>query len=136
MSNAFNSVEEQRHAVPIAKFVTSKSPNGALFSMNVFIKPEMFDDYVKVVTPVVHKLRAFPECNCCEISVNPTDKGHIRIIHCWTTDTAWFEKVRLSLWREFALQLSNMLVAECRDHAVVWGLYQITRSHEGHKQGT
>lgn len=100
MSKPFNSVEEQRNAVPIGTFVTSKSPHGSLFTMNVFIKPEMLDEYIKVVKPVVHKLRDLPECEICEISVHPQDKGHIRIIHCWPTDSAWFKEVCCLLSQE------------------------------------
>ena len=103
MAKPYNSVEEHRKAVPIASFVTSQSPDGAVLSMNIFIKPEKLDDYVRIVTPVVHKMREFPECELCEISVNPEDKGHIRIIHCWTKDSAWIKEVSSPLFGKLAL---------------------------------
>ena len=61
--------------------------------MNVFIRPDALDDYVKIVRPVVHKMRELPECQFCEISVHPQDKGHVRIINAWTRDSAWFRDV-------------------------------------------
>ena len=100
MAMPYNSVEEQRNAVPIARFVTSQSPNGASLCMNVFIKPDKLDEYVKIVTPVVHKMRAYPECEFCEISVNPEDKGHVRIIHSWTKNSAWFKEVSCAVRQE------------------------------------
>ncbi|ETN37727.1 uncharacterized protein HMPREF1541_07350 [Cyphellophora europaea CBS 101466] len=99
MAKPYNSVEEQRQAVPIARFVTSQSPNGALLVMNVFIKPDKLHDYVKIVTPVVHKIREMSECQFCEISTHPEDKGHVRIVHSWTKDSAWFkENVEPTVW--------------------------------------
>lgn len=50
-------------------------------------------EFVRLVTPVVHKMRAMPECLWCEISQNPTDPTHIRIQHGWTESTEWFTEV-------------------------------------------
>jgi hypothetical protein len=38
-------------------------------------------------------MRANAECLFCEVSVNPQDKGHIRVVHGWTKDSAWFRDV-------------------------------------------
>lgn len=93
MAQATGKVLEHRNLIPIENFVESKSANGTLMSMNIFIEPSKLDEFVKVVTPVVHKLRDYKENLFCEVSVHPTDKGHIRVLHGWTIDSAWFRDV-------------------------------------------
>jgi len=87
------SVEEQRLAVPINQFITSNSPDGILMAMDVYIDSSKLDEYIKIVTPVVHKMREYAECIFCEISKNPNDKGHIRILHGWTRTSDWIRDV-------------------------------------------
>ncbi|KAK5054444.1 hypothetical protein LTR84_001334 [Exophiala bonariae] len=97
MASAF--VEEHRQAVPISQFITSNSPNGILMSMDVYIDSSKLDEYVKIVTPVVHKMREYPECSFCEISKNPNDTGHIRILHGWTTTSDWIrDNIETQSW--------------------------------------
>lgn len=124
MSKPYNSVEEVRNAVPIARFINSSSPDGALLVLNIFIKPEKLDDYVQIVKPVVHKARELPECEFCEISVNPEDKGHIRIIHCYSKDSAWIKEVGSLFFRKLALApVANLVDIERGGHVVVWRVY-------------
>ncbi|EXJ72602.1 uncharacterized protein A1O5_03748 [Cladophialophora psammophila CBS 110553] len=84
------SVPEHRNLIPINNFISSTGPDGSLMVTDIYIFPEKLDEYVKLVTPVVHKMRAMPECLCCEISQDPTDPAHIRILHSWTKGTEWF----------------------------------------------
>ncbi|KAK7892937.1 hypothetical protein LTR67_007174 [Exophiala xenobiotica] len=90
MATASGHVKEHRDLVPISRFIESTSPNGVLMVMNVFIDSAKVDEYIKIATPVVKKMRANAECLFCEVSVNPQDKGHIRVVHGWTKDSAWF----------------------------------------------
>lgn len=92
MVSAF--VEEQRRAVPISQFITSSSSDGILMSMNVYIDSSKLDEYINIVAPVVRKLREYPECIFCEISKNPNDQGHIRVLHGWKKPSDWFRDVR------------------------------------------
>ncbi len=93
MATATGQVKDHRNLVPIGRFIESSSPNGILMVMNLFIDSAKLDEYVKVVTPVVKKMRANAECLFCEVSVNPHDKGHVRVLHGWTRDSAWFRDV-------------------------------------------
>lgn len=95
MTSAF--VEEHRKAVPISQFITSNSPNGILMCMDMYIESSKFDEYIRIVAPVVHKMREYQECIFCEISKNPDDKGHIRILHGWTKTSDWIRDVRTKL---------------------------------------
>lgn len=90
---ASDPAEENRKLVPIAQFVTSSSPHGATAVMDVFIEPSKLDEYVKMVTPATREIRKFAENLFCEISVDPTDQGHIRVLHGWTRDSAWIREV-------------------------------------------
>jgi len=92
MASAF--VEEQRRAVPIGQYITSSSSDGMLISMNVYIDSSKLDEYINIAVPVVRKLREHPECIFCEMSKNPNDKGHVRILHGWTKTSDWFREVR------------------------------------------
>lgn len=93
MAQATGPVLEHRNLVPIEHFLASKSADGILMTMNLFIEPSKLDEYIKLVTPVVHKLRHYKECLFCEVSVHPTDRGHVRILHGWTKDSTWFRDV-------------------------------------------
>ncbi|KAJ9607155.1 hypothetical protein H2200_008227 [Cladophialophora chaetospira] len=85
-----SSVEEVRKLIPINTHITSTGQDGAMMVTDIFIQPDKLDEYVKIVTPVVHKMREMPECLWCEISQNPTDPAHIRIQHGWTKGSEWF----------------------------------------------
>lgn len=91
MASAY--VEENRRAVPIGQFITSNSPEGILMCMDIYIDGSKLDEYIRIVTPVVHKMREYSECLFCEISKNPSDQGHIRIQHGWTKTSDWIRNV-------------------------------------------
>ncbi|OQV09796.1 hypothetical protein CLAIMM_13880 [Cladophialophora immunda] len=83
-------VQEHRTLVPITTFVASTGPDGSLMVTDIYIFPDKLAEYVGLVTPVVRRMRAMPECLFCEIAQDPTDPGHIRIQHSWTRGTEWF----------------------------------------------
>jgi len=85
-------VPAHRNLVPIDQFITSSCPDGVVMTMDVYIDPSKLAAFVKIVTPAVHRIRKLPENLFCEVSVDPTDRGHIRVIHGWTTDSAWFRE--------------------------------------------
>jgi hypothetical protein len=91
-----SSIPEHRAAVPISSFITSSPDHAAICTIDVFILPNKHDEYMHIVRPVVHKIRAHPESLFCEISVHPKDKGHIRIVQGWTKDSEWIREVRLA----------------------------------------
>jgi quinol monooxygenase YgiN len=74
--------------------VTSSCPDGTIIVMNAWIDPSNSEKYLKLCHPVTAEFRKHPENLFTSISVNPTDKGHIRIVHGWTKDSAWFFEVR------------------------------------------
>ncbi|KAI1610343.1 hypothetical protein EDD37DRAFT_603787 [Exophiala viscosa] len=90
MAQASGQVLEHRNSVPIEHFLESKGPDGTLISMNVFVDPSKVDDFIKLITPTARKIREYKECLFCEVSVHPTDRGHLRVLHGWTKDSAWF----------------------------------------------
>lgn len=90
-------VDDHRALVPINNFVSSTGPHGSLMVTDIFIFPDKLDEYVRIVTPVVLKMRSMPECLFCEISQNPTDPSNIRILHSWTEGTEWFTQVSFSI---------------------------------------
>ncbi|KAJ9622542.1 hypothetical protein H2204_011555 [Knufia peltigerae] len=89
MATASGHVQETRNLVPIAQFIESKSENGILMTIEMFIDPSKLGEYVKIVTPVCKKMREYEDCMFCEVSCHPEDKGHVRILHGWTKDSAW-----------------------------------------------
>ncbi|KIX93380.1 uncharacterized protein Z520_10799 [Fonsecaea multimorphosa CBS 102226] len=89
-SSAPASVQEHRNLIPINNFISSTGSHGSLMVTDVYIFPEKLDEFIAIVTPVVHHMRAMPECLFCEISQDPTDPAHIRIQHSWTKGTEWF----------------------------------------------
>lgn len=90
---ADKALEEQRASVPYSEFITSSSSSGILMRMDVFIQPDQLGQYIKIVTPAVHKMREYPELLFVELSKNPEDSGHIRVLHGWTKDSKWFREV-------------------------------------------
>lgn len=93
-------VEAHRALVPINSFISSTGEHGTLMVTDIFIYPEKLDEYVRIVTPVVLKMRAMPECLFCELSQNPTDPSHVRVQHSWTKGTEWFTQVSPTSQRE------------------------------------
>jgi hypothetical protein len=72
--------------------IASHGPYGAIIVMNAFVAPSA-TDYLKLSAPIVERFRKEPECLFCELSQNPEDPGHIRIVHGWTKDTEWLRQV-------------------------------------------
>jgi quinol monooxygenase YgiN len=144
-------VQKQRELVPIDRFVTSDAPDGAIFVMNVFIKSTMLDDFIKLVIPVVRKMREYHECLFCEVSVDPTDKGHVRIVHGWDKASAstFFRDLSFLIftfpavpcsWKDAAsfslldqsppTDHTQSFRVECRNATMVRRLHQILGAHE------
>jgi hypothetical protein len=88
-----STVEAHRNLIPFTSFISSTGQHGTLMVTDIFIFPDKLAEYIEIVTPVVHEMRALPECLWCEISQNPTDASHIRIQHGWTKGTEWFTNV-------------------------------------------
>lgn len=77
--------------------IASHGPYGAIIVMNAFVAPSSATDYLKLSAPIVERFRKEPECLFCELSQNPEDPGHIRIVHGWTKDTEWLRQVSSSI---------------------------------------
>jgi quinol monooxygenase YgiN len=73
--------------------ITSSCPAGTVIVMNSFIDPSNTEKYLELTKPVAAEFRKHPENLFTAVSVNPTDPGHIRIVHGWTKDSAWFAEV-------------------------------------------
>jgi hypothetical protein len=78
---------------PLVPNVASHGPYGAIIVMNAFVAPSSATDYLKLSAPIAERFRKEPECLFCELSQNPEDPGHIRIVHGWTKDTEWLRQV-------------------------------------------
>src|SRR5436309_14219546 len=76
--------------------IVSHGPYGAIIVVNAFVAPSSATDYLKLSAPIVERFRKEPECLFCELSQNPEDPGHIRIVHGWTKDTEWLRQVSSS----------------------------------------
>ena len=76
-----------------APSVPNIGPYGAIIVMNAFVAPSSATEYLKLSAPIVERFRKEPECLFCELSQNPEDPGHIRIVHGWTKDTEWLRQV-------------------------------------------
>jgi hypothetical protein len=75
--------------------IVSHGPHGAIIVMNAFVAPSSATDYLKLSAPIAERFRKEPECLFCELSQNPEDPGHIRIVHGWTKDTEWLRQVSI-----------------------------------------
>jgi hypothetical protein len=84
-------------AVTMADQIMESTPgaSGVVITMNAFIDPAKKDEYVKYARVVEKQFVASPENIFCAISVNPTNAGHIRIVHGWKKDSTWWVEVRL-----------------------------------------
>jgi hypothetical protein len=72
----------------------SSSPNGMVVTMNAFIDPADQAAYLEAVQPIMKVVRENPENLFVAASVNPTDAGHVRLVHGWKKDSKWFNEVR------------------------------------------
>jgi hypothetical protein len=73
--------------------ITSSCPDGTVIRMDSWVSPSDSEKYLQLCRPIAAEFRKHPENLFAAISVNPTDKGHIRIVHGWTRDSAWFLEV-------------------------------------------
>lgn len=77
--------------------ITSSCPDGIIVSMNAFIDPSNRGAFIKHASAVAKEFRKHENNLFTEISVNPTDAGHVRVVHGWTKDSEWFHTVRILL---------------------------------------
>jgi hypothetical protein len=89
--------------------ITSSSKNGIVVVMNAFINPADTEKYLEATTPVMKEFGKHPNNLFVAVSVNPTDSGHIRIVHGWTKDSAWFHEVGVP-----RLRFRWLVFRECR----------------------
>lgn len=68
----------------------SKGPHGAIIVMNVFVHPSNVEAFIALAGPIAKRFRGESECLFCELSQNPNDKGHVRIVHGWTKGSEWW----------------------------------------------
>jgi quinol monooxygenase YgiN len=73
--------------------ITSTCEAGTIITLNAWIDPSNCEKYLKLFEPLAAELRKHPENLFTAICVNPTDPGHIRIVHGWTKASAWFFEV-------------------------------------------
>jgi hypothetical protein len=74
--------------------ITSKCADGIVVTMNATVDPSNVQAYIKECQIVQKHFLAHPENVFCVISKSPVDEGHVRIVHGWKHDSAWFNKVR------------------------------------------
>lgn len=75
----------------------SSAPTGMVVTMNAFIAPADQAAYLEAVQPVMKAFRENPENLFVAVSVNPTDAGHVRIVHGWKRDSMWFNEVCMTV---------------------------------------
>jgi hypothetical protein len=80
--------------------ITSSCPDGTVIIMDSWVSPSESEKYLQLCRPITAEFRKHPENLFAAISVNPTDKGQIRITHGWTRDSAWFFDVCISTLEE------------------------------------
>jgi len=73
--------------------IPSSSSTGMVVTMNAFIDPSHKEEYLKAAEPVMKAILANLENLFCAVAVNPTDAGHIRIVHGWKKNSAWWNEV-------------------------------------------
>jgi hypothetical protein len=85
--------------------IHSSSSTGMVITMNAFIDPSRQEEYLNALQPVYKAMIAHPENLFCAVTVNPTDAGHVRAVHGWKKNSAWFNEVcmneSLYEWMEF-----------------------------------
>jgi len=85
-------VSAHRNLIPIDHFVTSSNADGVLVTMDLYIDATKLDEFVRIVIPAAREIRKLPENLFFEVSVDPTDRGHVRALHGWTRDSAWIRE--------------------------------------------
>jgi hypothetical protein len=76
--------------------IASTCEAGTIITLNAWVDPSNSEKYLKLFEPLAAELRKHPENLFTAICVNPTDPGHIRIVHGWTKASAWFFEVSCS----------------------------------------
>jgi quinol monooxygenase YgiN len=90
----------------------SKGPHGVVIAFNVFVDPSNIEACIAAIRPVAQRFRAEPECLFCELSQNPNDNGHLRVLHGWTKGSEWWmEKFMQQPWfKEYTEKVEPMWV--------------------------
>lgn len=71
----------------------SSASAGMVVAMNAFVDPSNQAAFLEAARPVVKAMRENPENIFAVVSVNPTDAGHVRVVHGWKKDSTWFGEV-------------------------------------------
>jgi len=82
--------------------------------MNVFVSPENAQPYIDLTRPVRERFLQEPECLFCEVSQNPNDKGHLRVVHGWTKGSDWWTETHIKepYFQEFFQKARPMWVKD------------------------
>ena len=75
--------------------ISSSCEAGTVIVMNACIDPSNSEKFLQISKLITEEFRKHSENLFAAISVNPTDSGHVRIVHGWTKDSAWFTEVRI-----------------------------------------
>ena len=88
----------------------SASSNGTMVVMNAWIDPANTERFLKLSESVSAEFRKHPENLFVAICVNPTDQGHIRIVHGWTkASERWYEARESLLSYKLEAELAGRL---------------------------
>jgi len=92
--------------------IVSSSSTGMAITMNAFVAPADQAAYLEVVKPVMKAFRENPENLFVAVSINPTDAGHVRIVHGWKRDSQWFHEtfIEQPYFQEFVEKTKGMWV--------------------------
>jgi len=71
---------------------------GTIITLEAFVDPSNSSEYLKLCQPVAAEFRKHPENLFSAISVDPTNAGHIKIVHGWTKPSAWWFEVCYEEW--------------------------------------
>ncbi|KAN0115034.1 hypothetical protein V8E51_004578 [Hyaloscypha variabilis] len=71
-------------------YALSTSEAGTIITMETFVDPSNSAEYLKLCGPITAEFRKHPENLFAAICVDPTNAGHIKIVHGWTKPSAWW----------------------------------------------
>jgi len=58
-----------------------------------YFAPADMDKYLAIGSGMARSFAERPECDYCDITVNPEDPGNIRVVHAWSKDKEWYYEV-------------------------------------------
>lgn len=95
MSNMSNVVATPQSSADLSGDVStiSSAATGMVITMNAFIDPSNQAAYLQALRPILKALGENPENIFVVVSVSPKDAGHVRVMHGWKKDSAWFNEV-------------------------------------------